>query len=140
MYTGCRFSTNHQVKITNDDIFTDTHARSHTHTHLYTQYVGVLCQQGGADDAPFVLRLLEMRVGKQEEHLAELSAAEVVRQILHCVRPDTRDVAVAARVLSAQSHDAFLHVVRNLHTNLKSEHQCAGKQRRQLNCKHNALP
>ena len=107
------------------------------HTHLYAQHVGVLRQQRCADDAPFVFRLLEMRVGKQEEHLAELALAEVVWEILHRVRPDARDVAVATRVLGAQGRDSFLHVVRNFHTNLKSEHQCAGKQRRQLNCKHN---
>lgn len=41
-------------------------------THPGAQHVAVLCQHGGADDSPLVLRALEMGVREQEKQLGEL--------------------------------------------------------------------
>ena len=50
----------------------DTPSRAVGTTHPLLQGVGVFTEQGGTDDAPLVLGLLEVRVREQEEHLREL--------------------------------------------------------------------
>lgn len=40
--------------------------------HLLTEDIGIFRQQGWADNPPLVLRLLEVRIREEEEHLAEL--------------------------------------------------------------------
>ena len=58
------------------------------------QHEGVLGQQRLVDDPPLVLGLLEVRVREQEEHLAQLTLAEEVGEVLHGVGAETRDVGV----------------------------------------------
>lgn len=41
-------------------------------TYPNSQCVGILCQQCGTDDPPFVLGLLKVGVREEEEHLTEL--------------------------------------------------------------------
>lgn len=41
-------------------------------TYPNPQCIGILCQQCGTDDPPFVLGLLKVGVGEEEEHLTEL--------------------------------------------------------------------
>lgn len=68
-----------------------------------------------------MLRLLEVRIRVQEEHLRQLPLAEEVRQILHGVRPQTGDVLVLVLVLRTQSFDPVHDVVGNLHADFEPQ-------------------
>ena len=96
---------------------------------------GILAEQRVADDAPPMIRLLEVRIlpalgrsaascvaaearrethWKEEEHLPKLPLAEVVWQVLLGVGAQAGDVGVLARVLLPQRQDALLHVLCDL--------------------------
>lgn len=44
----------------------------HIHTYPNSQSIGILCQQCGTNDPPFVLGFLKVGVREEEKHLAEL--------------------------------------------------------------------
>lgn len=46
--------------------------KSYLSTYPNSQCVGIFRQQRGTNDPPFVLGFLKVRVGEEEEHLAEL--------------------------------------------------------------------
>lgn len=52
-------------------------------TYPNAQSVGVLCQQSGANDPPFVLGLLKVRVREEEKHLTELQRKEKKKMKTH---------------------------------------------------------
>ena len=90
------------------------------------------------NDATTVVLLLEVGVGEAEEHLAQLSLADEVRQILHRVRSHHRHVLILrvneggndhlSRILLPQILDSQVHILGHLHTNLQTQNQLVGKK------------
>ena len=93
-------------------------------------------QQLLRNDATTVILLLEVRVGEAEEHLAQLTLADKVRQVLHGVRPHHRHILILrvnekehdhlSRILLPQILDTQVHVLGHLHTNLQTQNQLIG--------------
>ena len=63
-------------------------------THSFAQHISVFTQQRWVNDSPLVFWPLEMWVWIKEEHLAQLTLVEIIREIFHGVCSDARDVVV----------------------------------------------
>ncbi len=63
---------------------------------------------------PCRLSHLEVGVGEQKEQLLQLPLPEVVRQELHGVGTQARNVLVLPRIFPPQRKDALPHVLRDL--------------------------
>ena len=82
--------------------------------------------------------LLEVWVGEAEEHLAQLTLADEVRQVFHCICSHYRHILILhvnegekdhlSRILLPQILDSQVHVLRHFHTNLQTQNQLVGEK------------
>lgn len=75
------------------------------------------------DNSPLELGPLEVGVRKEEEHLGELAFPEKIREELHGIGPDNRDILVVARVFLPQGQDPLVNIRGHLDADLHSKHQ-----------------
>ncbi|CAK5268596.1 unnamed protein product, partial [Mycena citricolor] len=76
--------------------------------------VGILCQQRWRDDPRLVFSLFEMRIGEEKKQGREGMLVEEIREKLHSIGADNRDILIFAFFGDTECSDAILNILRYL--------------------------
>lgn len=87
-----------------------------------SQNIGILCQESVADDSSLMFLLLEVWVGEEEEHLGELAGSKEIRQELHGIGTETRNISVLAGILDTKGFNALLDIIGDFCTNFHTKY------------------